>query len=92
MLAAMDRDTYADARGRAMVPTLLDSGLRASELCGLTLDELDLETGEVRVRRGKGGKDRHLAVGMRTRWRRCTSTSIATGRRRRCRRWVSRCS
>ncbi len=66
VLAAMGRDTYADARGRATVLTLLDSGLRASELCGLTLDGLDLETGEVRVRRGKGGKDRHVAVGMRT--------------------------
>ena len=66
VLAAMDRDTYADARGRAIVLTLLDSGVRASELCGLTLDGLDLETGEVRVRRGKDGKDRHVAVGMRT--------------------------
>ena len=63
VLAAMDRDTYADARGRAIVLTPLDSGVRASELCGLTLDGLDLETGEVRVRRGK---DRHVAVGMRT--------------------------
>ena len=40
VLAAMDRDTYADARGRAIVLTLLDSGVRASELCGLTLDGL----------------------------------------------------
>ena len=66
VLAAMDQDTYADARGRAVVLTLLDSGVRASELCGLTLDGVDLESGEVRVRRGKGGKDRHVAVGMRT--------------------------
>ncbi len=66
VLAAMDQDTYADARGRAIVLTLLDSGVRASELCGLTLDGLDLATGEVRVRRGKGGKARHVAVGMRT--------------------------
>ena len=66
VLAAMDGRTYAHARGRAVVLTLLDSGLRASELCGLTLDGLDLDTGEVRVRRGKGGKARHVAVGMRT--------------------------
>ena len=66
VLAAMDQDTYADARGRAVVLSLLDSGVRASELCGLTLDGLDLDTGEVRVRRGKGGKDRHVAVGVRT--------------------------
>ena len=58
--------TDADARGRVMVLTLLDSGARSSELCGLSLDGLDLETGEVRVQRGKGGKDRHVAVGMRT--------------------------
>lgn len=46
--------------------TLLDSGVRASELRGLTLGGLDLETGEVRVWRGKGGKERHVAAGMRT--------------------------
>ena len=66
VLAAIYGPTYADACGRAVVPTLLDSGLRALELCGLTLDSLDLDTGEVRVRRGKGGNARHVAVGMRT--------------------------
>ncbi len=66
MLASLDGHRFADAQGRAVVLTLLDSGLRASEPCGRTLDGLDLDTGGVRVRRGKGGKARHVAVGIHT--------------------------
>ena len=67
VLAAMDGPTDADARGRAVVLTLLDSGLWASELCGFTLDGLDLDTGEVHVLNGKGAKDRVVAPRRRSR-------------------------
>ena len=52
-------------RDQAIVLTLLDTGLRATELCSLTVEDVDLKTGKVNVRHGvgggaKGGKGRHL--------------------------------
>ena len=45
------------SRNRAMVYLLYATGLRVSELVGLTTHNLDIETGYVRVR-GKGDKER----------------------------------
>lgn len=54
-------------RDKALVLFLLDSGVRASELLALNIGDLDLTTGAVRVRQGKGRKDRATFVGARTR-------------------------
>lgn len=43
---------------RAVVETLLSSGLRVAELCDLKMDDIDFNTLTVKVRCGKGGKDR----------------------------------
>jgi len=53
-------------RDRAIILTLLDTGLRATELCSLTVNDVDFKTGKVTVRHGvgggaKGGKRRSLA-------------------------------
>ncbi|MGQ0601743.1 MAG: tyrosine-type recombinase/integrase [Anaerolineales bacterium] len=50
-------------RDRAMLLTLLDTGLRASELCSLLVGDVDMKTGKVEVKHGtqggtKGGKGR----------------------------------
>lgn len=55
------------ARERALVFTLLDSGLRASELCALTVGDYDAGRGRLRVRHGKGDKERYVVVGNRAR-------------------------
>ena len=47
-----------EGRHRLMVGLLYGSGLRLSECCSLRVMDLDLESGQVTVRRGKGGKDR----------------------------------
>jgi integrase/recombinase XerD len=42
-------------RDRALIMTLLDTGLRASELCSLKVGDIDQKTGRVEVRHGVGG-------------------------------------
>jgi integrase/recombinase XerD len=64
-------------RDRAIILTLLDTGLRASELCSLRIGDVDLKSGKVIVRHGigggsKGGKGRTVFMGKSTRralWR-----------------------
>jgi site-specific recombinase XerD len=46
------------ARERAMVLVLIDTGVRASEFVHLALADVDLESGRVVVRQGKGRRDR----------------------------------
>ena len=53
-------------RDRAIVLTLVDSGLRASELCALVIDDYDAKRGRLLVQRGKGDKARYVVVGART--------------------------
>lgn len=56
-------DAYA-LRDRAMLELFYSSGLRISELSGLTLQQVDLENGFVRVF-GKGSKERVVPLGGR---------------------------
>ncbi|MFN9440109.1 MAG: tyrosine-type recombinase/integrase, partial [Brevundimonas sp.] len=51
------------ARDHAMVELLYGSGLRAAELVGLDVDDVDPERGRVLVRRGKGGRSRSVPLG-----------------------------
>lgn len=62
LLAAAGGKTPLELRDRAMVELLYASGLRAAELCGARLENLDLEQGFIRVV-GKGGKQRLVPVG-----------------------------
>jgi integrase/recombinase XerD len=50
------------ARDFAILLTYLGTGLRASELTDLTLDDIHIEDGYLRVRRGKGGKTRAVSL------------------------------
>jgi len=42
-------------RDQAIILTLLDTGLRASELCSVRVGGVDLKTGRVHVRHGRSG-------------------------------------
>lgn len=54
-------------RDRAILLTLLDTGLRKSEFVKLDLTDLNLRTGALQVRAGKGNKDRTVYTGARSR-------------------------
>jgi site-specific recombinase XerD len=49
-------------RNLALLRLMLDSGLRVSEALALRQRDLDLETGQLMVRDGKGSKDRGLWI------------------------------
>lgn len=55
----------APNRERAIVLPLLETGLRAAEYDALTVADVDFESGTVRVRGGKGRKDRMFYLGHR---------------------------
>lgn len=67
MLATCKRKTLRGDRDRAMLLTLLDSGLRHAELSDLCVGDVDLQTGALLVRMGKGRKWRTVFVGATTR-------------------------
>jgi len=50
------------ARNRAIVATLLLTGMRRAEAAALRWSDIDFENGVITVRRGKGGKARVVAV------------------------------
>jgi len=64
----LDRDTGSilETRDHAMFELFYSSGLRLSELTGINLVDLDLQTGEVSVT-GKGNKTRIVPVGEKAR-------------------------
>jgi len=50
-------------RNRLMLQLMLDAGLRLSEATALRWRDIDLNTGKLMIRQGKGAKDRTLWIG-----------------------------
>lgn len=65
VLAQPDVTTPRGLRDRAILETLYATGLRRLELLALRLEDLDLESGTLMVRQGKGKKDRMLPLSER---------------------------
>lgn len=57
LMEAPDAEKLLELRDRAMLEVLYGAGLRVSELCGLSLGDVDLKARSVRVL-GKGNKER----------------------------------
>jgi len=62
LLEAPDSSTALGQRDRALMELLYASGLRVSELVSLDLEQINLETNEIRVW-GKGAKERMVLMG-----------------------------
>jgi site-specific recombinase XerD len=55
-------------RDQAIMAVLLDTGIRASELCGLTIEQVQFAPGDCYVQvMGKGRKERQVGLGERSR-------------------------
>ena len=66
MIATCRRRVFYGDRDRAILVALLDTGCRASEFVALDLGDVDMATGSVAVRAGKGGKQRVVFLGSRS--------------------------
>lgn len=54
-------------RDKAIMLVLLDTGARASELCSISLQDVDVVVGTVLIKQGKGRKPRSVFLGQKTR-------------------------
>lgn len=57
-------DSFLEVRDLAIMELFYSSGLRLSELVMLDIQDLDLNAGYLRVRFGKGGKQRQIPIGQ----------------------------
>lgn len=65
LLAAPDTTTAKGVRDAAILEVFYSTGLRLSEMAGLTLEDVNTQEGWVRVNGGKGAKDRVVPLGPR---------------------------
>ena len=65
LLKACNGKTFADRRDKALFRFLLDCGVRVSEVCGLRVEDVDLDR-EMALVTGKGSKIRPVYFGART--------------------------
>jgi site-specific recombinase XerD len=66
LIKACGGKEFRDRRDEAIVRLMTETGMRAGEVLGLTVADVDLERGLVTVRRGKGGKGRVAPIGPHT--------------------------
>ena len=65
VLKAIGRKSTYALRDTAVVLTLFDSGVRAAELCGMKVEDVDWRDLAIRVT-GKAGKERNVGIGHKT--------------------------
>ena len=61
---SINKTTAAGFRDQTMILMILDTGIRASELTGLSENDTNLEEGVIKVY-GKGSKERAIPIGAR---------------------------
>ena len=66
LLKACAGKEFRDRRDEAIVRLMAETGMRAGEVTGLLVDDVDLVRGLATVRRGKGGKGRLAPFGPQT--------------------------
>jgi integrase/recombinase XerD len=66
LIATCKGNSFFDRRDRALIFFLLDTGARAQEVCDVNLEDVDLNTGKVLIREGKGRKARFVFMNKTT--------------------------
>lgn len=65
ILAQPDLSTAVGMRDRAVLELIYSTGARRMEACALAVTDLDPELGTLRIRHGKGNKERYVPIGKR---------------------------
>ena len=66
LLNACDRNSLYGLRDSAIILTLMDTGVRATELTEMSLHDLDLRDGKIIIKKGKGSKYRVVFISKKT--------------------------
>ena len=66
LFAALDPTDVFDLRDYVISHTLWDTGMRVGELVGLTLEDVDLKSCQIRIQHAKFGKWRDIGFGTQT--------------------------
>ena len=66
LLSSCPQKTFLGERNRSIILCLLDTGMRASELININLNDVDYRLGIIKVM-GKGSKERLMRIGDKTR-------------------------
>ncbi|MGA1372755.1 MAG: tyrosine-type recombinase/integrase [Pseudomonadales bacterium] len=66
LLDSCESRTFAGDRDRALLYLLLDTGVRHQEATDLKVADVNLQSGQVLIRQGKGQKARVVFIGLRT--------------------------
>jgi site-specific recombinase XerD len=64
VLKQPDSSTPLGIRDRAVIEILYSTGMRGGECSNLLLDDMDLQDGIIRIRKGKGKKQREVPLGI----------------------------
>jgi integrase/recombinase XerD len=67
LLEACPRDKFFGERDRTILLLLMDTGVRASELCQINLDDINFPDSSILIRQGKERKPRFVFYGKKTR-------------------------
>jgi site-specific recombinase XerD len=59
-------DNFFDKRDKAIIFFLLDTGARAKEVCNIDLQDVELSSGQVTIRHGKGREPRYVFINRTT--------------------------
>ncbi|MCR5705750.1 MAG: tyrosine-type recombinase/integrase [Acholeplasmatales bacterium] len=62
MINSIDKNTPLGFRNYCLIKTMYGTGLRVSELCSLEIKDIDFSREAIRVRGGKGNKDRDVLL------------------------------
>lgn len=66
LIKACEGKEFRDRRDEAIVRFIAETGARAGEVIGLTVEDVSLREGSALIRRGKGGKSRRVPFGPNT--------------------------
>lgn len=66
MIDVCPKNTLTGLRNRSIFAFLCDTGIRSFELIALTINDVNLITGEIAIRMGKGRKSRTVYIGSKT--------------------------